>query len=126
LWYEEWSERSAKAQSTEDPLLRLSGSGKRIWADEPADEYVERQTSNLPMSIFVPYRQPLLCGGRHHSAVLHRDLPLFRLVAGAPDAIQLACAGSHGVDLFVTNDVRFHGKQVDGIQFITPIDRVPI
>lgn len=42
LWYEEWSERSAKAQSTEDPLLRLSGSGKRIWADEPADEYVER------------------------------------------------------------------------------------
>lgn len=44
----------------------------------------------------------------------------------APDAIQLACAGSHGVDLFVTNDARLHGKQVDGIQFITPIDRVPI
>ena len=43
----------------------------------------------------------------------------------APDAIQLACAGSRGVDLFV-NDARLHGKQVDGIQFITPIDRVPI
>jgi len=44
----------------------------------------------------------------------------------APDAIQLACAGSHGVDLFVTNDTRLYGKQVDGIQFIAPIDRVPI
>jgi len=44
----------------------------------------------------------------------------------APDAIQLACAASFGVDLFVTNDGRLHGKQVDGIQFITPLDRVPI
>jgi len=44
----------------------------------------------------------------------------------APDAIQLACAASFGVDLFITNDARLHGKQVDGIQFITPLDRVPI
>lgn len=44
----------------------------------------------------------------------------------APDAIQLACAGSFGVDLFVTNDGNLHGRQVDGIQFITPINRVPI
>jgi predicted nucleic acid-binding protein len=44
----------------------------------------------------------------------------------APDAIQLACAASFGVDLFITNDSRLHGKQVDGIQFITPLDRVPI
>jgi predicted nucleic acid-binding protein len=44
----------------------------------------------------------------------------------APDAIQLACAGAYGVDLFVTNDERLHGKKVDGIQFIAPLDRVPI
>lgn len=44
----------------------------------------------------------------------------------APDAIQLACAGSYGVDLFITNDGRLHGKRVDGIQFIAPLDRVPI
>ncbi len=44
----------------------------------------------------------------------------------APDAIQLACAASYGVDLFVTNDERLHGKQVDGIQFITPLNRVPV
>jgi len=44
----------------------------------------------------------------------------------APDAIQLACAASFGVDLFITNDERLHGKKVDGIQFITPLSRVPI
>ncbi len=44
----------------------------------------------------------------------------------ATDAIQLACAASAGVDLFITNDARLHGKQVAGIQFIVPLDRVPI
>lgn len=44
----------------------------------------------------------------------------------APDAIQLACAGSFGVDLFVTNDARLHNRQVPGIQFIVPLERVPI
>jgi len=43
-----------------------------------------------------------------------------------PDAIQLACAGSFGVDLFITNDSRLHGKQVPGIQFIVGLDRVSI
>jgi predicted nucleic acid-binding protein len=44
----------------------------------------------------------------------------------APDAIQLACAASAGVDLFITNDGRLQGKQVGGIQFIVPLERVPI
>lgn len=44
----------------------------------------------------------------------------------APDAIQLACAAAGGVDLFVTNDSRLHGKHVSGIQFIASLDRVPI
>lgn len=43
-----------------------------------------------------------------------------------PDAIQLACAAGAGIDLFVTNDARLQRKQVDGIQFIVPLDRVPI
>ena len=43
-----------------------------------------------------------------------------------PDAIQLACGAAAGVDLFVTNDHRLQGKQVDGIQFIVPLERVPI
>jgi predicted nucleic acid-binding protein len=44
----------------------------------------------------------------------------------APDAMQLACAASANVDLFVTNDRRLQGKQVDGIQFIVALDQVPI
>lgn len=43
-----------------------------------------------------------------------------------PDAIQLACASSEGVDLFITNDTRLHSKQIQGIQFIVSLDRVPI
>jgi predicted nucleic acid-binding protein len=43
-----------------------------------------------------------------------------------PDAIQLACASEAGVDLFVTNDRRLQGKQVEGIQFIASLDQVPI
>jgi predicted nucleic acid-binding protein len=44
----------------------------------------------------------------------------------APDAMQLACAASASVDLFVTNDERLQGKHVDGIQFIVPLARAPI
>jgi predicted nucleic acid-binding protein len=43
-----------------------------------------------------------------------------------PDAIQLACAASVGVDLFVTNDARLHSIKVDGIQFIVPLERAPL
>jgi len=44
----------------------------------------------------------------------------------APDIVQLACAASAGVDLFITNDSRLQEKQVDGIQFIVALDRAPI
>ncbi|MGB9031713.1 MAG: PIN domain-containing protein [Acidobacteriaceae bacterium] len=44
----------------------------------------------------------------------------------APDAIQLACAASAGVDLFLTNDTRLHNLHVDGIHFITSVDRAPL
>jgi len=44
----------------------------------------------------------------------------------APDAVQLSCAASAGVDLFVTNDDRLQNRQVPGIQFIVPLSRVPI
>ncbi|MGH9499392.1 MAG: type II toxin-antitoxin system VapC family toxin [Terriglobales bacterium] len=44
----------------------------------------------------------------------------------APDAVQLACAASAGVDLFITNDDRLQNHQIAGIQFIVPLDRVPI
>jgi predicted nucleic acid-binding protein len=43
-----------------------------------------------------------------------------------PDAIQLACASTAGVDLFITNDTSLQSKQVEGIQFIVSLDRAPI
>jgi predicted nucleic acid-binding protein len=59
------------------------------------------------------------------AAKIYASLRLQRSLK-APDAIQLACAANAGVDLFVTNDDRLQGKHVDGIQFIVPLDRVPI
>src|SRR5438309_9234725 len=44
----------------------------------------------------------------------------------APDAIQLACAAGAGVDLFITNDARLQSKQVEGIEFIVPLERAPL
>lgn len=38
-----------------------------------------------------------------------------------PDAIQLACAASAGVDLFITNDDRLSLKVIPGIQFLTSL-----
>ena len=44
----------------------------------------------------------------------------------APDAMQLACAASAGVDLFVTNDTHLQGKHVSGIHFIVPVESVSL
>jgi predicted nucleic acid-binding protein len=41
----------------------------------------------------------------------------------APDAIQLACASSVGIDWFVTNDDRLSKKAIRGIQFVTSLER---
>lgn len=43
-WYDDWiAMRSPPrpANYEDDPLIRLIGSGKHIWADEHADEYVQ-------------------------------------------------------------------------------------
>lgn len=41
-WYEGWTKGSTAQQQTLDPLLALYGSGRKLWADEHADEYVAR------------------------------------------------------------------------------------
>lgn len=43
-----------------------------------------------------------------------------------PDAIQLACAATARVDLFLTNDRRLHDLRVEGIHFITSVERAPL
>jgi hypothetical protein len=51
-WYEDWIKetRPPDAELTweDDPLIRLIGSGKHIWADEHADEYVENLRRDDP------------------------------------------------------------------------------
>jgi len=42
------------------------------------------------------------------------------------DAMQLAMAAATRCDLFVTNDDRLSKKVVDGIHFVTALNRVPI
>ena len=59
------------------------------------------------------------------SAVHYARLRCDRSVR-APDAIQLACAGAAGVDLFITNDERLQSKRVDGIQFVTSLRSSPL
>lgn len=76
--------------------------------------YVQRLTAS---SIVVPFDSE----AAKRYAVLRCDRTL-----RSPDAIQLACAGIARVDLFVTNDARLHGKQVAGVQFIVPLERIPI
>jgi hypothetical protein len=42
IWYEDWSQSAIGRSAQEDPLLALRGSGKDLWANEHADEYVQR------------------------------------------------------------------------------------
>ena len=39
-WYRDWSREVTSNLVENDPLLKAQGSGKHLWADEPADEYV--------------------------------------------------------------------------------------
>jgi hypothetical protein len=41
-WYQEWCSAMARDLVENDPLLQARGSGKHLWADEHADEYVNR------------------------------------------------------------------------------------
>lgn len=41
-WYRQWSSRALQTAAEQDPLLRLRGSGRTLWADEHADDYVRR------------------------------------------------------------------------------------
>lgn len=44
-WYESWCQTESRRAAEHDQLLSLIGSGKRIWADEHADKYIDRLRS---------------------------------------------------------------------------------
>jgi uncharacterized protein len=83
------------------------------------DENICRQYEDTlkSTSTIVPFD---IEAARHYSDLRqHRSLK-------APDAIQLSCAAAAKVDLFITNDNRLQSLHVPGVQFIVPIDRVPL
>jgi len=41
-WYRHWCAKAAERAAEDDPLLALRGSGKVLWANEHADDYVRR------------------------------------------------------------------------------------
>jgi hypothetical protein len=41
-WYQDWSASFVNDSLRHDPLLALRGSGKQLWVDEHADDYVRR------------------------------------------------------------------------------------
>jgi hypothetical protein len=41
-WYREWDSDNIEDRVKNDPLLALYGSGRDLWADEHADEYIRR------------------------------------------------------------------------------------
>lgn len=41
-WYRDWCSNISHAAPEIDPLLALAGSGRRLWEDEHADDYVRR------------------------------------------------------------------------------------
>jgi hypothetical protein len=41
-WYRHWSAEAIRHQAKSDPLLNSRGSGKKLWSDEPVDDYVRR------------------------------------------------------------------------------------
>ncbi len=47
-WYRDWCAASSTSAVDSDPLLCLAGSGRQLWADEPADDYVRRLREGWP------------------------------------------------------------------------------
>jgi len=41
-WYRQWSAQASRNSMQTDRLVALRGSGKHLWADEHADDYVRR------------------------------------------------------------------------------------
>ena len=65
------------------------------------------------LAVLVPFDQKV--------AQIYASVRQDRFVR-APDAIQLACAASAQIDLFITNDERLSRKSVPGIHFITSLE----
>lgn len=60
-----------------------------------------------------------------HAAVHHARIRNDRTISPA-DAIQLACAAVARIDLFITNDERLSEKNIEGIESISSLEKIPL
>lgn len=123
--YGELSERAAELRSK--MLVR----GDRLLTSAlTLGEVLVKPTEQQDLELCRKYEEAILAT----SLVLPFDTKAAKTYASlrcdrslrAPDALQLACASAAGVDLFITNDARLQRKHVEGIQFIVPLERVPL
>jgi len=78
------------------------------------DEVRDHESTIRQIATILPFE----AASAVHYAAIRADRAI-----KAPDAIQLACAATGGVDLFITNDDRLSRKHVPGVKFIASLDR---
>ena len=126
--FEEYGEFSRKVRRLRTNML--SRGDQLLTSTLTLGEILVRPTEEGKFDLCKGYESAIT----NTSLVIPFDLAAARLYASlrrdralrAPDAVQLACAGSVGTDLFITNDARLQTKAVPGIQFITSLDQAPI
>jgi predicted nucleic acid-binding protein len=86
-----------------------------VKPQEKGDEAVrDHETTMRQVATILPF--DAACAARYAAIRADRTIK-------APDAIQLACAATAGVDLFITNDDRLSRKHVPDVKFITSLER---
>ena len=121
----------AHAQQVATLRARMLQRGDQLLTSTMTLGEVLVRPTKLGDAKLIAYYQKLIGGAASVISFDEKAAVLYARLRGSPsirppDAIQLACAGSVGVDLFITNDIRLHSQQVPGIQFIVPLERVPI
>ena len=114
-------------------LARISERGDQLFTSAlSVGEVLAKPYELGDMSRCTMYEKAM----QEAAVILPFDLPAARQFAKLraqrlqrirpPDAMQLASAATAGMDLFLTNDARLHSLQVEGIQFITSVERAPL
>lgn len=124
---EEYRELSTRTISFRQSMMKRGD--QLLTSTMTVGEILVRPAQRGDEATCAAYEEHLTKG----ATVIPFDLKASRIYASlrarglkAPDAIQLSCASSAGVDLFVTNDARLQGVYVPGIQFIAALDRIPL
>src|SRR5271163_3131645 len=126
-----WEDYGAQSQAAEELRLKMLRRGDQLLTSTfTLAEILVKPTDAANAELCSKYEEAISAA----ALLIPLDAKVARIYAAirrdrllkAPDVIQLASAASAGADLFVTNDARLQGKHVPGIQFIVPLNRVPI